>query len=80
MYGHPWLLYHRADLHDEMKRMATQPRPHTSNIARINLLSEVSDINLDGDIFLADGRKVQKDVIIVADGIRVRLSPSIRTV
>jgi hypothetical protein len=40
----------------------------------MNLLSEVSDINLDGDIFLADGRKVHKDVIIVADGIRVSLS------
>lgn len=37
----------------------------------MNLLSEVSDISLDGDIFLADGWKVRKDVIIIADGIRV---------
>lgn len=43
----------------------------------MNLLSEVSDINLDGDIFMADGRKVRKDVLIIADGIRVSflLSP-----
>ncbi|KAK4934616.1 hypothetical protein LTR10_024166 [Elasticomyces elasticus] len=77
IYDHPWLLYHRADLHDELKRTATQPRPHTSNVARMNLLSEVSDISLDGDIFLADGRKVRKDVIIIADGIRTRFASKI---
>jgi hypothetical protein len=74
-YGHPFLLYHRADLHNELKRTATQSRPHTSNTAKINLLSEVSDIDLDGHILLADGRKVYKDVVIVADGIRVGSLP-----
>ncbi|KAJ9615479.1 hypothetical protein H2200_001554 [Cladophialophora chaetospira] len=76
-YGHAFLLYHRADLHSELKRTATQPRPHTSKVAKINLLSEVSDIDLDGVIVLADGRKVHKDVVVVADGIRTRAASKV---
>ena len=72
IYGQPWLLYHRVDLHNELKRTATEPRPHTSNIASIELSAEVSDIDLDGHITFRDGRRVKKDVIVVADGIRVR--------
>ena len=54
-----------------MKRMATEPRPHTSNIARINLMSEVTDITLDGKIVFADGREVKKEVVVIAEGVRV---------
>ena len=78
LYGEPWLLYHRVDLHNELKRTATEPRPHTSNIASIELSAEVSDIDLDGHITFCDGRREKKDVIVVADGIRVRSPLQIR--
>jgi salicylate hydroxylase len=73
IYGAPYLLYHRADLHTELKKTATEQRPHFSKVAKINLLSEVTKIDLDGHITLSDGRKIKKDLIVVADGVRVRV-------
>ena len=72
-FGAPWLLFHRVDLHNELKRMATEPRPSTAAVAKIHLLTEVVDLDLDGNITLANSEKVKKDLVIVADGIRVRL-------
>ncbi len=73
-FGAPWLLFHRVDLHNELKRMATEPRPSTSAIAKINLLSEIVDLDLDGNITLANGKQLKNDLVIVADGIRVGLT------
>lgn len=73
IYSAPYLLYHRADLHTELKRTATEPRPPLSKVAKINLLSEVTKIDLDGHITLSDGRQIKKDLIVVADGVRVRV-------
>ena len=70
-FGAPWLLFHRVDLHNELKRLATEPRPSTAAVARIHLLAEVVDINLDGTLTLADGKKLTKDLIVVADGVKV---------
>ena len=71
LYGAPWLLFHRVDLHNELKRLATQPRPSTVAVAKINLASEIVDVDLAGNITLADGTKMKKDLVVVADGIRV---------
>lgn len=51
--------------------MATEPRPNTNAVAKINLLSEVADIDLEGTITLANGECVKKDLVVVADGVRV---------
>lgn len=70
-FGAPWFLFHRVDLHNELKRMATEPRPSTAAVAKIHLLAEVVDLGLDGTLTLADGRKLTKDLVVVADGVRV---------
>lgn len=72
-FGAPWFLFHRVDLHNELKRMATEPRPSTAAVAKIHLLAEVVDLDLDGTLTLADGRKLTKDLVVVADGVRVCL-------
>ena len=71
-FGAPWLLFHRVDLHNELKRMATEPRPSTAAVAKLHLLTEVVDVDLAGNITLADGKKLTKDLVVVADGVRVR--------
>lgn len=71
LYGAPWFLFHRVDLHQQLHRLATEPRPNTKAVAKINLSSEVVDINLDGTITHANGKRVKKDLIVVADGVRV---------
>ena len=73
MYGAPFLLFHRVDLHNELKKMALEPRPSTSRVAKLHLLSAVKDVELDGTMMLENGTKVHKDLIIVADGVHVRL-------
>jgi salicylate hydroxylase len=70
-FGAPWLLFHRVDLHNELKRMATEPRPSTKAVAKLNLLTEVVGVDLDGTVTLADRTQVKKDLVVVADGIRV---------
>lgn len=72
-FGAPWFLFHRVDLHNQLKRMATEPRPSTAAVAKIHLLTEVVDLDLDGTLTLADGRKLTKDLVVVADGVRVCL-------
>ncbi len=51
--------------------MAQEPRPGYGNPAKINLASEVVNLDLDGGITLVDGTKVKKDLLIAADGVRV---------
>lgn len=70
-YGAPWFLFHRVDLHSQLRKLATEPRPNARAVAKISLLSEVADIDLEGTITLANGECVKKDLIVVADGVRV---------
>ena len=73
LYSAPWLLFHRVDLHQQLTKLATEPRPNTKAVARLNLSSEVADVDLDGTITLAGGESLKKDLVVVADGVRVRL-------
>jgi len=70
-YAAPWFIFHRVDLHSQLKKLATEPRPNTEAVAKINLSSEVADIDLEGTITLANGECVKKDLVVVADGLRV---------
>ncbi|KAK1489646.1 hypothetical protein CTAM01_11085 [Colletotrichum tamarilloi] len=69
-YGAPWLFFHRVDLHNELKLLATEPTPKRKSVARLHLGVKVSDIDTDGTIHFEDGMSVQKDILIAADGIR----------
>ncbi|KEF62418.1 uncharacterized protein A1O9_00390 [Exophiala aquamarina CBS 119918] len=73
-FGAPWLLFHRVDLHNELKRMAIEPRPGRDAAAKVHLLTEVVDLDLDGNLTLANGSQLRKDLIVVADGVRVCLA------
>ncbi|OQV00738.1 FAD binding domain-containing protein [Cladophialophora immunda] len=70
LYGAPWYLFHRVDLHQQLNKLATEPRLHTKAVAKLNLATGVADIDLDGTITLVRGDRVKKDLIIVADGVR----------
>ena len=64
-YGSPWLLLHRADLHQGLRTLLAA----TSSNAKIELASEVTSIDCQtGSLTLADGQTIKKDLIVVADG------------
>ncbi len=66
-YGDRWLLFHRADLHAGLKLLAMQA-------AKINLGTAVEDVDVDtGVLTLATGERVQKDLVVVADGAHSQL-------
>ncbi|OHE97265.1 hypothetical protein CORC01_07519 [Colletotrichum orchidophilum] len=69
-YGAPWLFFHRVDLHNELKILATEPTPTRKSVARLHLGVKVSDIDLDGTIHFEGDASVRKDILIAADGIR----------
>jgi salicylate hydroxylase len=72
LYHSPWYLFHRVDLHNQLTRLATEPRPNTKAVAKLNLSSEVVDIDLEGNITLENATKIKKDLLVVSDGVRVR--------
>ncbi|KAF2184231.1 FAD dependent oxidoreductase [Zopfia rhizophila CBS 207.26] len=68
-YGAPWYLYHRIDLHTELKRLATEPTCGSRPV-KINISSQVVDIDCEkGTLTLANGLVYQKDLIVAADGV-----------
>ncbi|KXH29462.1 hypothetical protein CSAL01_01673 [Colletotrichum salicis] len=69
-YGAPWLFFHRIDLHNELKILATEPTSTRKSVARLHLGVKVSDVDIDGMIHFEGDASVQKDLIIAADGIR----------
>ncbi|KAK5069539.1 hypothetical protein LTS08_007577 [Lithohypha guttulata] len=76
-YGNEWYFYHRVDMHREFRSMAEDPALE-GPAAKINLGCQVIDIEpVEGIVTLKDGRKVQKDLIIVADGQHDRLNKEI---
>lgn len=68
MFGSPWVLTHRADLHKELLRAATT---RTSG-ADVTVITGVLVDGLDADkgvVTASDGRQWQADIVIGADGI-----------
>ncbi|CZR40566.1 uncharacterized protein FPRO_05466 [Fusarium proliferatum ET1] len=69
-YKAPFYFFHRVDLHQELRKLATEPTPTRSRVARIHLATAVSRVEIDGTVTLEDNTKVKKDLIVAADGIR----------
>lgn len=77
-YGSRWLIFHRADLHAGLLELVQEPAMPYAVAPKINLGTAVSDADPDaGTITLADGRFLQKDVIIIADGAHSKLIPRV---
>ncbi len=71
-YGNKWYFYHRVDMHKQLRDMAE------ANGAAIRLGKQVNDVEIDtGVIELKDGSKVQKDLVIVADGQHDRINAKV---
>lgn len=76
MFGSPWLLTHRADLHAELQVAATKfdpKRPEfTDSSSSVKIVTGVKVVGVDhvnGTVFAEDGRSWSGDVVIAADGI-----------
>ncbi|ORY71376.1 salicylate hydroxylase [Pseudomassariella vexata] len=68
-YGAPWFFAHRVDLHDELKRLATEPGA-VGSPAQIHLNSDAVEFYPEkASVRLANGEVVAGDFIIAADGI-----------
>lgn len=67
-WANPWLLIHRKDLHQELKRVALSPDGE-GPVPQLHLGCMACDIDVEaGTVWLQDGRTFQSDVIIGADG------------
>ncbi|EQB48344.1 hypothetical protein CGLO_12432 [Colletotrichum gloeosporioides Cg-14] len=69
-YGSAWHFFHRVDLHDELRKLATEPTPSRKGFARLHLATPVSSVDLDGTVHFPDGTTVKKDLVVAADGVR----------
>ncbi|BGO99599.1 hypothetical protein RTG_01864 [Rhodotorula toruloides ATCC 204091] len=68
-FGAPWLLNHRVDLHNELKRLATTEEGPISP-ATIRTAAKVIRVDCEeGVVELQDGEVIKADVIVAADGI-----------
>jgi 2-polyprenyl-6-methoxyphenol hydroxylase-like FAD-dependent oxidoreductase len=71
MYGHRLLCFHRVHLHDLLRRHAVMEDGKGSP-ARIHLGCKVKDVDCEaGIIHMEDGTSVDKDLVIIANGIKV---------
>ena len=68
-YGHMFNAFHRVDLHNGLRELAGEQMS-----VEIKLASRISRVNCDlGTLTLADGMTLQKDLIVLADGVKVSL-------
>jgi salicylate hydroxylase len=71
-YGHKNWSFHRVDLHEGLIKLATDVDVSKGRPAKIRLATEVTDIDCEkGEMTTANGEKVRKDLVIVADGAHV---------
>ena len=71
-YGIPFWLFHRVDLHHRLREYATSNECPGGPPVELKPGSSVQDIDCDhGRIILEGNDEVQKDLVIVADGVRV---------
>ena len=70
-WQHPWLLSHRVNLHEHLKKLATAPEG-VGSPAKLRTSSKVVEVNPEkGTVKLEDGTTTSADVVIGADGIFV---------
>ncbi|KAL4902007.1 hypothetical protein BDW74DRAFT_187021 [Aspergillus multicolor] len=69
IYGGPWLQAHRLDLHNELRRVATDTEGPGKPV-EVTLRAQVVDYDMEnGSITLADDTTHSADLIIGADGV-----------
>ncbi|EME41930.1 FAD binding domain-containing protein [Dothistroma septosporum NZE10] len=71
-YASPWLLAHRRDLHEELKRLVLEPEGQAKGQpAVLELGVRIKSIDVEsGKVALEDGKNLRGDVIVGADGNR----------
>ncbi|KAH8649249.1 hypothetical protein BX600DRAFT_554779 [Xylariales sp. PMI_506] len=68
IYGSPFVAYHRADLHAELKQLALGD-DGPGEKATLRLVTKVVELDVEnGNMVLDDGTKVHKDLVVVASG------------
>ena len=76
VYGYKNRSFHRVDLHEGLRRLATESDDSKGPSARIRLASEVTGLDCEnGELTLANGDKFRKDLVIVADGAHLSRLP-----
>jgi salicylate hydroxylase len=71
-YGYKCWFLHRVDLHEGLRSLALDPSSTPGKAATIQLESEVVRIDCEEGVFtLVNGEKVQKDLVVIADGAHV---------
>jgi 2-polyprenyl-6-methoxyphenol hydroxylase-like FAD-dependent oxidoreductase len=76
-WQHPWQLAHRVSLHSELKRLATCDEG-VGKPAVPRLRSRVVDVDPKaGVVVLDDGRRIESDVVVGADGVHSKMRPRI---
>lgn len=76
-FGAPWLLNHRVDLHNELKRLATtEDGPGQPAIIRTKARVQSVDCE-QGIVTLESGETVQGDLIVGADGIHSKVRTAV---
>lgn len=67
-WQHQWMLAHRVDLHNELKKVAlAEYGPGTP--AGLRTSSRVVSVGTDGSVTLESGEQLRADVVIGADGV-----------
>lgn len=75
-YGTDWYALHRADLHQELRHLATNP-PAGIKPADLKFGKRVISVDCEqGIIDFEDGEQIQKDIVVGADGLHVSASRS----
>lgn len=69
VYGAPWYLCHRVDLHNELERLAFDAAGEGTP-AKLHLRSKVASVDCEGgEITLASGEVFKGDLVVGADGV-----------
>lgn len=70
-WQHPWQFSHRVKLHEKLKSLATE-EGGVGTPVKLHTSSKIVDLDpAKGEVQLADGTKVNGDVVLGADGIYV---------
>jgi salicylate hydroxylase len=80
-YGHSLYHWHRVDLHQTLRDHAASRDLQLSPPAHLSLGQRIVDVDCDqGAILFEDGKQVRKDLLVIADGHKVRWSQTVPVV
>ncbi|PYH78345.1 FAD/NAD(P)-binding domain-containing protein [Aspergillus uvarum CBS 121591] len=68
-FGADWLFFHRADLRDELLRLATAPSEE------LGVMGDPARVRWGVGVVLSTGEVVRADLVVAADGIKSTLRP-----